>query len=452
MQKLRGLADPERWRPFMTRRYCTLYAGVLTLLVSGTLYGLSAYTPALKDQLHFSQGEITLIATFGNIGLYVGFLMGKLYDTLGVKWTCAVAGTMVCGGYFCAWIVVAGHIDAGYWWLMAIFYLIIGQGNWGLYLATLTVNMRNFDKEDRGKVAGLLAAAFGLSSGMFTLIYAVFFSETDNVAGYILFTAIVVALAVIVAVLVMRPEVPVAPPAADPEKVAEEEEKISIIQSRDEEVPGLGAKTEQPGTLATLDFYLVFVPFIFAAGAGLLVINNLGEVVRSLDGGSLEKNLYVAGLSVLGCIGRFTVGSLSDRLVKKGVTRAYWLVLCLIMFAISHLAFWIFTERWMIPFVALITGLAYGGFFAVVPILISLYFGFTHFGKNNSCAALAPAIGSFGFNNLASMFYDRNKEGDAEHCFGGDCWSTIFMVTGFLCVVGAGITFFLAWRRKHFLQ
>ena len=37
-------------------------------------------------------------------------------------------------------------------------------------------------------------------------------------------------------------EVPVAPPAADPEKVAEEEEKISIIQSRDEEVPGLGAR------------------------------------------------------------------------------------------------------------------------------------------------------------------------------------------------------------------
>ncbi len=47
--------------------------------------------------------------------------------------------------------------------------------------------------------------------------------------------------------------------------------------------------------------------------------------------------------------------------MKKGVTRAYWLVLCLILFAISHLAFWIFTERWMIPFVALITGLAYGG-------------------------------------------------------------------------------------------
>jgi hypothetical protein len=97
-------------------------------------------------------------------------------------------------------------------------------------------------------------------------------------------------------------------------------------------------------TLATLDFYLVFVPFIFAAGvqrlllldsrecipllsthhfrrqAGLLVINNLGEVVRSLDGGSLEKNLYVAGLSVLGCIGRFTVGSLSDRLYFRPLT------------------------------------------------------------------------------------------------------------------------------------
>jgi hypothetical protein len=55
-------------------------------------------------------------------------------------------------------------------------------------------------------------------------------------------------------------------------------------------------------------------------------------------------------------------------------------------------------------------------------------------------------------DNLASLFYDRNKEGDDEHCFGGECWSTIFMVTGFLCVIGGGITFFLAWRRKNFLQ
>jgi hypothetical protein len=48
MQRLRELAEPGRWRAYTTRRYCTLYAGVLTLLVSGTLYGLSAYTPALK--------------------------------------------------------------------------------------------------------------------------------------------------------------------------------------------------------------------------------------------------------------------------------------------------------------------------------------------------------------------------------------------------------------------
>jgi hypothetical protein len=47
--------------------------------------------------------------------------------------------------------------------------------------------------------------------------------------------------------------------------------------------------------------------------------------------------------------------------VKKGVTRAYWLVLCFGLFAVSHLAFWIFTHRWTIPIVAIVTGLAYGG-------------------------------------------------------------------------------------------
>jgi hypothetical protein len=50
-EKLRGLSDVERWRPYFTRRYWTLYVGILTLLVSGTLYGLSAYTPALKGSL-----------------------------------------------------------------------------------------------------------------------------------------------------------------------------------------------------------------------------------------------------------------------------------------------------------------------------------------------------------------------------------------------------------------
>jgi hypothetical protein len=159
----------------------------------------------------------------------------------------------------------------------------------------------------------------------------------------------------------------------------DDEEKISIIK-RDDEVPGLGGKTEegQPGeravdadgslttlrTLSTLDFYLVFIPFIFAAGVRFtraptraaaephahtstphtggpachqqpgrdravrtlyrnrasrrtdlsLCVRVVRVVVRSLDGGSMEKNLYVAGLSVFGCIGRFAVGSLSDRM------------------------------------------------------------------------------------------------------------------------------------------
>jgi hypothetical protein len=46
----------------------------------------------------------------------------------------------------------------------------------------------------------------------------------------------------------------------------------------------------------------------------ILIESLTSRCYRSLGGESLEKNLYVAGLSVFGCIGRFSVASISDRL------------------------------------------------------------------------------------------------------------------------------------------
>jgi len=55
-----------------------------------------------------------------------------------------------------------------------------------------------------GQISGLLVASFGLSSGLFTLIYALAFSPSDNVAGFILFIAITVGVVATLGVIVMR--------------------------------------------------------------------------------------------------------------------------------------------------------------------------------------------------------------------------------------------------------
>ena len=61
----------------------------------------------------------------------------------------------------------------------------MGQGSWGLYEVALLTNMKNF-KNSVGKIAGLLASAFGLSSGLYTLIWAGGFSPRDDVGGFII--------------------------------------------------------------------------------------------------------------------------------------------------------------------------------------------------------------------------------------------------------------------------
>ena len=49
----------------------TLSAGFLLMSVAGSLYNFSSYAPAMKRMLHYSQTQISLVATCSNIGAYV---------------------------------------------------------------------------------------------------------------------------------------------------------------------------------------------------------------------------------------------------------------------------------------------------------------------------------------------------------------------------------------------
>ena len=49
----------------------TLIAGFLLMSVAGSLYNFSSYAPAMKRMLHYSQTQISLVATCSNIGAYV---------------------------------------------------------------------------------------------------------------------------------------------------------------------------------------------------------------------------------------------------------------------------------------------------------------------------------------------------------------------------------------------
>lgn len=92
----------------------------------------------------WSQGDINLVGSIGDIGLYLSFSMGFLYDKSSPWFTMLFGGFLQGLGYLLMSLSVNGTIAPnGHqvpWGLMAFFFAITGQGSF----ATFTAGYGNF--------------------------------------------------------------------------------------------------------------------------------------------------------------------------------------------------------------------------------------------------------------------------------------------------------------------
>eukprot|EP01119_Soliformovum_irregulare_P025551 TRINITY_DN949_c1_g2_i3.p1 TRINITY_DN949_c1_g2~~TRINITY_DN949_c1_g2_i3.p1 ORF type:complete len:342 (-),score=100.95 TRINITY_DN949_c1_g2_i3:674-1699(-) len=295
-------------------RFVTLFYGFIMMLMAGTLYGFSAYAPTMKDLLGYSQTEVSLIGTFGNLGIYCAFTMGFFYDKFKHRITIPLGIFLIGTGYLLTGLVVNGYIP-GPAWLIILFYIMVGQGSYGLNISSLDVNIKNWDASDRGKVTGLLAGGFGLSSGMFTLIYSENF--TENLAWFFYFMTITISVVAAAGIFILKPQ------PAVPKEVVSVSQTPGALEDEPligEDVPSVPKMTEYNATtfqmVKTLTFWLIYIAFLVSAGVGLMVINNIGSVRLTLGGkkGDSLQNISVILLSLFSFFGRLTFGFLSDRL------------------------------------------------------------------------------------------------------------------------------------------
>ena len=125
----------------------------------------------------------------------------------------------------------------------------------------------------------------------------------------------------------------------------------------------------------TRTYWIMMIVFILVAGSGSVQINNTGHIVQSLNGGVQDGNLttmLILLLSLSNASGRLLMG-LSDVVpIRKG----WWLVGVCAFMALTHLAnAWLFTRKELVIFGVIGIGLSYGGLWAILPIILSEYFG-----------------------------------------------------------------------------
>ncbi|KAN0034419.1 hypothetical protein ACTFIV_000928 [Dictyostelium citrinum] len=184
-----------------TQRILSLLWGVLTILASGTLYGFSIISNEIRDKLEYSQTDIGLAISFGDVGMYIGLTVGFFFDLFGPFFTNGLATVFYVIGCMGVWAIVKGYITSSVY-LLSFFLFIIGQSSYGSFTACVVANVHNYTITHRGKISGVLVGMFALSAGVFGVIYKLFFKT--NLEGYLLFMAILLSVVSFIATYIVR--------------------------------------------------------------------------------------------------------------------------------------------------------------------------------------------------------------------------------------------------------
>lgn len=233
-----------------------------------------------------------------------------------------------------------------------------------------------------------------------------------------------------------------------------------------------------------VDFLLLFSIMTIISGTGLLIINNIGTMTRTLyehnkhaDTGiasfvlpyiSLDAQAFrdgdvqqlqahqVSAISVGNALGRILMGLCSDLVVNYSGhprNRVYMLLLvCTLAIASQGLAAWpgIIRDLKKLFGMSAVTGLMYGTLFGLCPVLTFEWFGLRHFSQNWGIVSLSPVIAGNTFNLLFGKIYDSHvpKDGHTHICPDGEeCFRSVFQFTALGAVLALILSGLLIARR-----
>ncbi|TKY90442.1 hypothetical protein EX895_000440 [Sporisorium graminicola] len=208
-----------------------------------------------------------------------------------------------------------------------------------------------------------------------------------------------------------------------------------------------------------IDFYLIFLVMTLVSGAGLLLINNVGTITKTLwdynhrdnpllvaadnadlllrrsdvtafefetlrrDAKAAVQHLQaqqVSAISLCNFSGRIIIGLLSDLLVNRTASAAnrVWLLIVVTTLALASQLLAAFPGAVstvdQLFAVSTLTGLAYGTLFGVCPTLVFEWFGMKHFSQNYGFVSLSPVVAGNVFNLLFGHIYDSHVPSDTS--------------------------------------
>ena len=377
------------------------------------------FTPALKDagwtkvetQIVFSVG----LAFFAIVMVWAG----KKLAVWGPKKLATLSAVVLGIGY-----ALAGLFGGTNFWALTILIGVIGGAGIGIgYVVPIAVGMRWFP-DKKGMITGLAVAGFGFGAMLWVKLAGAWGHLIADYGLSSTFTAYGVAFAVLVFIgatwMVFPPEGWLPEGYIPPETAAGNASNKQDFTSNE--------------MLKTPQFFLIFLTFVFSAGAGLMSIGLMklypmealtANGFTNLEASAIAGTAMAVFFSLANGLGRIIWGSLSDLLGRR--------LSIIIMAATQGIIIIAFTKMAGTPVLlylgATLIGFNFGGNFALFPTITADTFGAKNIGENYPFVFLAYGVGGIVGPILGGGLGDLGN------------FPLAFTICGVACLIGAVLTF-----------
>jgi MFS transporter, OFA family, oxalate/formate antiporter len=371
----------------MTNRWGIAIAGMVVMVVLGTVYSWSIFTVPLEAAYNWSTQEVSLAFELAIFFLGIGAVVGgRWQDRVGPR-TVTITGVVVWGlGMLLAGV---GTAALGKYWLYLTYSIIGGFGNGMAYITPVSMVTKWFP-DKRGLASGMVVMGFGLGAFVYSFFVpkipafaavqkaagafsaaktaALNAGTTFNAAQYQLAPAqiatiwnvflvsgiIFIVIGGLAALMMQNPPL-AAKAGAD-----------------------LAAASYTPtDALRTPQLYGLWALLFLNVVAGIMIISNAIPIYSELTGVAAAVAAPVYGLlSILNGFGRFFWGTISDR-IGRNLTYT-------VMYLLQAVMFVILIRLHSIAAVSICFGvvlLCYGGGFGVMPSFTADFFGTKYYGE-----------------------------------------------------------------------
>ena len=395
------------------RGYVVLGA-VLIQLALGAIYAWSVFTPALKDS-GWSKTDTQWVFSVGLISFAVFMVFaGRKLNSWGPQKLAILGGLVLGSGYFLAGLIGGTSLVS----LILLIGLVGGAGIGFAYVVPIAVGMRWFP-DKKGMITGLAVAGFGFGALLWVKLAGEWGNLLSNygLSKTFMFYGIAFAVLVIIGGLWMK-----FPPKGWLPK--------GYIENKVVENGAVSNEFNSSEMLKTVQFILIFLTFVFSAGAGLMAIGLMklypmdalmSNGYTEIEASAIAGTAMAVFFSLANGLGRILWGMMSDKLGRKRSILLMTATQGIIVILFTYMA----GSEYLLYLGATLIGFNFGGNFALFPTITADTFGTKTVGQNYPYVFLAYGVGGLLGPILGGMLGDMGN------------FKLAFIISGIAVLIGS---------------